>query len=127
MTLLHKSIRELEKLLEQNEITATDLVNASCNRINELEDDIQAFLTLNEENAKQFAKERDASNDTRGALSGIPNGLKDNIVTQNLRTTAGSHMLANFDHTLYDAAVVKEIRDVSSMTHAKMSMSELRR
>src|SRR5699024_1380516 len=82
------------------------------------------FLTLNEENAKQFAKELDASNDTRGALSGIPNGLKDNIVTQNLRTTAGSHMLENFDHPLYDATVVKKITDASSITVGKMNMDE---
>src|SRR5699024_2154840 len=86
--------------------------------------DIHAFLTLDEEGAKQHAKDLDAHHEYTGALSGIPNGLKDNILTKRLRTTAGSNMLKNFEQPLYDATVARKLADASSITVGKMNMDE---
>lgn len=124
MSLLHKSIKELEEMLEANEITAEELTQASFERIKEVDADIHAFLTLNEEQAIQLAKALDGQNDSKNGLYGIPNGLKDNIVTKELRTTAGSKMLAEFDKPLYDATVVQKLADAKSVTVGKLNMDE---
>lgn len=124
MSLLHKSIKELEEMLAANEITAEELVDASLARIKEVDADIHAFLTLNKEQAIQSAKDVDGHNGSKQGLFGIPNGLKDNIVTKGFRTTAGSKMLAHFDEPLYDATVVRKLADAKSVTVGKLNMDE---
>src|SRR5699024_11980048 len=98
MSLLNHSIKELEEKLHNKEITAKELVEASIERIHEVDDQVQAFITVDEEKAKQAAEELDAAQE--GKLFGLPVGIKDNIVTKALKTTVGSQLLKNFDHPL---------------------------
>src|SRR5699024_10519083 len=123
MSLLNHSIKELEEKLHNKEITAEDLVDASINRIKEVDDEIQAFLTLDEEKAKEKAKALDTEeNDAK--LFGLPIGIKDNIVTKNLRTTAASQILKNFNDPLYDATVVEKLNEEKAITIGKLNMDE---
>lgn len=124
MSLLNHSIKELEEKLHNQEITATDLVNASFERIKEVDDDIQAFITLNEDKAKQQAEQLDAAGNQEEKLFGLPVGIKDNIVTKGLRTTSGSQMLKNFDDPLYDATVVEKLNQEKAVTIGKLNMDE---
>lgn len=124
MSLLNHSIKELEEKLHNQEITATDLVNASFERIKEVDDDIQAFITLNEDEAKQQAEQLDAAGNQEEKLFGLPVGIKDNIVTKGLRTTSGSQMLKNFDDPLYDATVVEKLNQEKAVTIGKLNMDE---
>ena len=59
MSLFDHKISELHSLLQKKEISVSDLVDESFRRIGEVEDKVQAFLTLNEENARAKAKELD--------------------------------------------------------------------
>ncbi len=59
MSLFDHSIKELEEKLHNKEISVQDLVKTSLDRINEVEDKIQAFITIDEENAMKQAKELD--------------------------------------------------------------------
>lgn len=124
MSLLHHSIKELEKMLHKKEITAEDLVDASYDRINEVEDQVQAFLTLDEETARSNAKQLDAAPDNNARLFGIPAGIKDNIVTKRLRTTCGSQFLKNFDDPLYNATVVDKLNAEKAVAVGKLNMDE---
>lgn len=56
-------------------------------------------------------------------LFGLPVGIKDNIVTEGLRTTCGSQFLKNFD-PVYDATVVSKLRAAQTVTLGKMNMDE---
>lgn len=104
----------------------TDLVDESYRRISEVDSKINAFLTLDEENARSIAREMDdqlSKKNEYGLLFGLPIGVKDNIVTKNLRTTCGSKILANFD-PIYDATVVEKLKKAETITIGKLNMDE---
>ncbi|HCB29115.1 MAG TPA: Asp-tRNA(Asn)/Glu-tRNA(Gln) amidotransferase GatCAB subunit A, partial [Enterococcus sp.] len=98
MTKLYEhSLEELHAMLVSKEITAQDLTKATFDRIKETEPEIDAFITLNEEKAMAIAKALDEKGiDESNVLAGIPIGIKDNIVTKDLLTTAASKILFNF-------------------------------
>lgn len=123
MSLFDHSIKELEEKLHNKEISVQDLVKASLDRIKEVDDEIQAFITLDEENAMKQAKELDESSEEK-SLFGLPIGLKDNIVTKDLRTTSGSKILENFNDPLYDAEVVEKLKEQKTVTIGKLNMDE---
>ncbi|MFD1360798.1 Asp-tRNA(Asn)/Glu-tRNA(Gln) amidotransferase subunit GatA [Lentibacillus salinarum] len=124
MALFDHSIKQLEDMLHKKEISAEDLVEASYDRINEVDGQVQAFLTLDEEHARNQAKHLDAAPDADARLFGIPNGIKDNIVTKGLRTTCGSQFLNNFDDPLYNATVIDKLNREKTVTVGKLNMDE---
>lgn len=123
MSLFDHTIKELEEKLHNNEITAQDLVKASLERIKEVDNQIHAFITIDEENALKEAEELD-KNPKKTSLFGLPVGIKDNIVTKGLRTTCASMMLDNFNDPLYDAAVIEKLKAEKTVTVGKLNMDE---
>lgn len=126
MSLFDKKITELHDLLHKKELTVTDLVDESFKRIGEVDNKVQAYLTLDEENARAKAKELDGKLGTEAAQSplfGIPAGIKDNIVTKGLRTTCASKILENFD-PIYDATVMEKLNAQHAVTIGKLNMDE---
>jgi aspartyl-tRNA(Asn)/glutamyl-tRNA(Gln) amidotransferase subunit A len=127
MSLFDHKISELHRLLHKKEISVSDLVDESFRRIGEVEEKVQAFLTLNEENARAKAKELDdklaKEENNFGTLFGMPIGIKDNIVTKGLRTTCASKILYNFD-PIYDATVMERLNEAGAITIGKLNMDE---
>ncbi|MFC3885418.1 Asp-tRNA(Asn)/Glu-tRNA(Gln) amidotransferase subunit GatA [Bacillus songklensis] len=126
MSLFDSKISELHKKLHNKEIRVQDLVDESYKRINEVDEKVGAFLALNEEQAHTYAKELDEALGTKdefGLLFGMPIGIKDNIVTNGLRTTCSSKILANFD-PIYDATVVQKLKNAEAVTIGKLNMDE---
>ena len=122
--LYKKSLEELHSLLVSKEITATDLTSETFARIKETEPKVDAFLALNEEKAHELAQAIDQKGITEGnVLAGIPIGIKDNIVTKDLRTTAASKILGNFDPT-YDATVMDKVYQADMIPVGKLNMDE---
>ncbi|WP_249871769.1 Asp-tRNA(Asn)/Glu-tRNA(Gln) amidotransferase subunit GatA [Oceanobacillus saliphilus] len=124
MALFDHTIKELEEMLHNKEITVQDLVDESYKRINEVDDQVHAFLTLDEENARAKAKELDEATDTSASLFGMPGGIKDNIMTKGLRTTCASQFLDNFTDPLYDATVVQKLNKEQMVAVGKLNMDE---
>jgi aspartyl-tRNA(Asn)/glutamyl-tRNA(Gln) amidotransferase subunit A len=121
----HK-VAELHQLLHKKELSVSDLVAESYKRIGEVDDKVQAFLTLDEEQAKETAKKFDdrlSTDDQKGLLFGMPIGVKDNIVTNGLRTTCASKILENFN-PIYDATVVQKLQKAETITIGKLNMDE---
>lgn len=124
MTLLERSSKELQEGLHNGDFTIVDLVNESYKRIEEVDGDVQAFLALNKEKALEEAKEKDqVPKNERGPLFGLPIGIKDNIVTEGLETTCSSKILEGFI-PIYDATVVKKLREAGMITIGKLNMDE---
>lgn len=126
LSLFDHKLSELHDLLHKKELTVSDLVDESFKRIEEVDDKVEAFLTLDEERARNRAKQLDeklATDANKGLLFGMPIGLKDNIVTKDLRTTCASKMLENFD-PIYDATVVEKLEEADTVTIGKLNMDE---
>ncbi len=111
-------------MLVKKEISPFDLVKESFDRIDAVEDKVQSFITLNKETALDVAEELgDSGINPENMLAGLPIGLKDNIVTKNLRTTAASKILYNFD-PIYDATVVQKLKQAQVINIGKLNMDE---
>lgn len=126
MSLFDYTIKELQEKLNNKEITVSDLVEESYKRIKETDEEIQAFLTLNEEDAREQAKDLDEAGVdwNQFPLFGMPIGIKDNIVTKGLRTTCASQILSNLEDPLYDATVVSKLNDAKALNIGKLNMDE---
>ena len=125
MSILEESFSSIHKKLHNKELKVSDIVEASFARIQEVDDKIKAFVTVNEE-AREHAKKLDEAldkNETRGLLFGLPVGLKDNLMTEGMKTTSGSRMLENFVPT-YSAAVVHKLAKAEAVMMGKLNMDE---
>ncbi len=118
---LDLSIQEINNLLKKKEITPVDLVEECFRRI-ESNEDLNAFITLNKEQALEEAKAL-ADVEVDNLLFGLPIAVKDNIVTKDLRTTCASKMLENFV-PIYDATVVEKIKAKHMIIVGKANMDE---
>src|ERR1700722_391736 len=94
--LAYLSIRQAARLLRRKEISPVELTEMCLTRIERLNPDLNAFITVVASSARRQAREAEGEfrrNRTRGPLFGIPFSLKDNFWTRGIRTTAGSRIL----------------------------------
>jgi aspartyl-tRNA(Asn)/glutamyl-tRNA(Gln) amidotransferase subunit A len=119
-------LQEIHSRLTGKELTVGDLVDQSLDAIRSVDSTVKAFLRVDEEGARQSARVLDeqlAKGGDRGLLFGLPAGIKDNIVTEGLTTTCASRFLENYD-PIYDATVVKKLKQAQSVTIGKLNMDE---
>ncbi|GGE26505.1 glutamyl-tRNA(Gln) amidotransferase subunit A [Marinithermofilum abyssi] len=122
MSLLRKSLKEIHSSLAAKEITATDLLEASLERIGETDQEIGAFLKLDEEGARYRAKQLDEQ-EPKGLLAALPAGIKDNIGTEGVVTTAGSQILGDYT-PVYPATVMSKLEQAQANMIGKTNMDE---
>lgn len=126
MSILEQSVSSLHKQIRDKQIKVSELVDASYKRIQEVDEKVKAFVTLDEENARAYANQLDEALEgkkEKGLLYGLPIGIKDNIVTKGLRTTCSSKLLSNFK-PVHDATVMKKIRASEAIMIGKLNMDE---
>lgn len=124
MTLFNRSSKELQGLVHSKEVSLVDLTNEAFARVEKLDGEVEAFLALNKEKALETATELEKIPfEERGPLFGLPIGVKDNIVTEGLETTCASKILQGFN-PIYDATVVKKLREAGMITIGKLNMDE---
>lgn len=124
MNFLDYTLEELHEKLVNKELTAVDLIESVYSNIEETDDEVGAFITLNKEEALNAAKKVDEKGVEEGnVLSGLPIGIKDNISTKGVKTTAASKMLENFI-PIYDATVVEKLNQAGMISVGKLNMDE---
>ena len=124
MNFLDFTLEELHDKLVSKELTAVDLVEASYRRIEETDEQVGAFLALSKEEALQAARETDEKGiDPNNVLSGLPVGIKDNILTKGVTTTASSKMLEDFV-PIYDATATEKLKEAGMISVGKLNMDE---
>lgn len=120
------TIEEIHKLYESGDATPSEIVHATLGKIETDNERLNAYLTINRENASIAAAAMDA--DIRSAiktkpLAGIPVVVKDNMITAGVRTTCGSRILGNYLPP-YTATAVKKLEDAGAILVAKANMDE---
>ena len=113
-------VQDLHELLKNKTIKPIDLVNEAFSRIEK--DNLNCFITTNKEYAIKRAKDLEKT-PCNNILWGIPIAIKDNIVTKDFKTTAGSKMLSNFT-SCYDAHVIDLINENGMIVVGKLNMDE---
>lgn len=122
MNITDLTVHELVDLLEKKEITSEEIVKAYGERIDEKENDVQAFVTTTVDSAVEEAKKVD-SGDRKGKFDGIPIGIKDNINIDGVKTTCSSRMLENFVSP-YNATVIDKLGAEGLISLGKLNMDE---
>ncbi len=120
------SLVELGARLRAGVVTPTQAAEAYLARIEALDGEVRAFLTVTRERALVQAAAADArfrSGSPRGPLDGIPIALKDVLCTRGIRTTCGSRILEGFTPP-YDATVVARLFEAGAVVLGKLNMDE---
>lgn len=119
------TITEALAKLKSGEISAVDLTQAHLERIDALEPQVQAYLTITPESALEQARAADAAR-AQGEdkpLLGIPLAIKDVLSTRGVETTCASKILKGYV-PVFDATCVARLREAGMVMLGKLNMDE---
>jgi len=117
---------EAEKLLKSGEISSSELTDAYLRRIDCLDGDIGAYLSVTSDKALKTAADIDRrrlAGESLPPLAGIPCAIKDNICTDFGTTTCASKMLTGY-RSPYSAFVVERLEQNGCVFLGKTNMDE---
>tara|TARA_B100001109_G_scaffold78083_1_gene64002 strand:- start:727 stop:2178 length:1452 start_codon:yes stop_codon:yes gene_type:complete len=121
VTIKYKTIKELRTMISQKEISNREVIEEVYKLIKDNEN-LNAFITLNEEDSYNKAKILDTHSSDL-PLAGIPIAQKDLFCTKGLRTTCGSKILDNFIPP-YSATVIENLENAGCISIGKTNMDE---
>ncbi|MBI4084833.1 MAG: Asp-tRNA(Asn)/Glu-tRNA(Gln) amidotransferase subunit GatA [Candidatus Levybacteria bacterium] len=117
------TITEALDALKKKQLSSVELTRACLDAIKEKNEELNAFLTVCEDEAIDSARKADEKikkgNDS--PLLGIPIALKDIYMTDGVRTTAGSKVLENYIPQ-YDATAVSRLKDAGAVIVGKTNL-----
>jgi aspartyl-tRNA(Asn)/glutamyl-tRNA(Gln) amidotransferase subunit A len=120
------TISSLSELIRKREISPVEVVNAFLERIETVQKNINAFITILEREARQAAKHAEdeiVKGNYRGPLHGIPFAAKDLFFTAGIKTTCGSRILADFVPE-ENATVIARLIEAGAILIGKTNMHE---
>ncbi len=142
MAIIDKTADEIAQLVKSGEISATKIVDAAYARIEAVDGQsgeldhgeiseldkksVHAFINLTKDLAYTQAEavnQKITQGEDPGMLAGVPVTIKDIFCIQNILTTAGSRMLANFKSP-YTATPVKRLMDAGALILGKVNLDE---
>ena len=119
------SALEFAQQVQNGNISAEDFVAESIQRIQKIDGDLHAFLSVNDDAIEQARTidKKIKSGDKVGACFGMPISIKDNMCIKNSKTTCASKMLENFIAP-YDATVITKLKQQDAIFIGKVNMDE---
>lgn len=112
--------------MKKKEVSSVEITKSVFERIKAVESKVDAYVTLDEENALRTAEKIDnkrAQGEQLSHLAGIPIGIKDNISTKGLKTTCSSKMLENYVPP-FNASVMDKVYSAGMVVTGKLNMDE---
>ncbi|OEU74176.1 MAG: aspartyl/glutamyl-tRNA amidotransferase subunit A [Desulfuromonadales bacterium C00003068] len=125
MALIDLTIHEMQEQLAAGTTTAVALTEAFLQQIKETDEQINAFITVCDQQALAAAREADAQRAAGNVqpLTGIPVALKDIFVTEGVRTTCASKILGDYLPP-YDGTAVRKLKEQGAVIVGKLNMDE---
>lgn len=105
--------------VEEGDKKASEAVNQSLQKIEELDSKINAFINVNE-NAVEEAKELEG---TSKPLAGLPIAVKDNVEVKGMKTTYGSKLYEN-NISKQDSVIVERLKKAGAVVIGKTNLPE---
>lgn len=125
MDLYKYSALELGQMIREKRISVKEVVECIDIRIKRI-NDVNGYITLNFDEAINKAEKiqsRICNGETLSPLAGVPIAVKDNILTEGIKTTCGSRMLQDFIPA-YSATAAKRLEDAGMIILGKTNMDE---
>ncbi|SRR5579884_264185 len=125
MDLIWLSVYEARERLRAGEISSEELTRACLERIEQVDGQLHAFLTVTADLALEQARaaDRRLAAGERLPLLGIPVALKDLFITKGIRTTCASKILENFV-PIEDGTHARKLAEAGAVLLGKTNMDE---
>ncbi len=120
MELYKRTLTDLLNMLDEKRVKLKDIHESLAYRIKNVDPKIKAYVNQNEEIDIENLDENDYK---ETYLKGLPIAIKDNISTDNIKTTCSSKMLENYNPP-YNATVVEKIKKAGGIITGKTNMDE---
>ena len=112
--------------LQNGEVSSRELVDQHLKRIETSESSLNVYVEVTADRARAEASRIDearAAGESLGSLAGIPLAIKDNLCTQDVRTTCSSRMLEQFVPP-YEATVTDRLWKAGGVLVGKTNLDE---
>ncbi|GGH87714.1 amidase/aspartyl-tRNA(Asn)/glutamyl-tRNA(Gln) amidotransferase subunit A [Pullulanibacillus pueri] len=126
MTMTQLTAVELLSHYKKKSLSPVDVVDQLFEKIHEVNPSLNAFVTLNEDEARSLAQEAEEkykNDEAVRPLEGIPIAIKDLTHTKGIRTTYGSPLFKDYIPDR-DATVVKRLKDAGAIIMGKTNTPE---
>jgi aspartyl-tRNA(Asn)/glutamyl-tRNA(Gln) amidotransferase subunit A len=123
---MNLTIDELRRLYASGEARPSEIIKAVLDRIEEKNERLNAFLTIDRAGALKCAEAQDANIRElikTYPLAGIPVAIKDNMCIAGMRTTCASHILGHYVPP-YTATVVRKLQEAGAIIAGKTNLDE---
>lgn len=120
-----RTISEAREKVLAGDVTLRELVEAYKAKIEEQNEEINAFVYLDFDAAfaQADAIQKKVEDGTAGALTGAIMGIKDVICERDKPTTCASEILENFE-SVYDATVIERLKAEDAIFIGRLNMDE---
>jgi amidase len=119
-------LNEVAHLLQTRKLSPVELTQAMLRRIDSVDRRLHSFALVTRELALEQARKAEdeiAKRRYRGALHGVPIGLKDLCYTKGIPTAAGMPIHRDF-RPPYDGTVVKRLYEAGAVCVGKLQLTE---
>lgn len=126
MSLHTLSIKQAHEGLTQKKFSCKELTQSCLDRVNAQQESINAFITVTDEYALKQADAVDTKinqGSQLDILEGIPCGVKDNMLVQDILCTSGSKILSNYQAP-YNATVIEKLKENGYVLIGKTNLDE---
>lgn len=121
MDITQLTISDILNGYKEKKFSASEIVNAYLERIEKLNPELNAFITIDSDNARKKALRLSSGQvNNSQPLFGIPIGIKDLFLTKGVRTTASSKVLENYIPP-YSSTVVTRLEEAGAISLGKLN------